>query len=213
MNLKICSYQSQESQWPQAGRHILAQYDADKVVVYQSFRPKIGEYAARNGRRLGDNFLLSRMSWIKPNFLWMMFRSGWATKENQEIVLAITLRRSAFDLILGQAVASSFDPEQHGSRDEWQAALTSSEVRLQCDPDHAPNGTKVERRAIQLGLRSSVLAQYASDWIVSIEDVTEFVAEQHKHVQSDALSLLQTPCEMVYPVSEMQAAQLGMARP
>src|SRR5262245_56200485 len=22
------------------------------------------------------------MSWVKPNFLWMMYRSGWATKEN-----------------------------------------------------------------------------------------------------------------------------------
>ena len=138
MSLNICSYQSQEAQWPQAGRHILAQYDAEAVVVYQAFRPKIGEYAARNGRRFGDNFSLSRMSWIKPNFLWikpnflwMMYRSGWATKENQETILAVSLKRTAFDAILEQAVASAFDPEQHGSRDEWQSTLIASDVRLQ----------------------------------------------------------------------------------
>lgn len=214
MNLNTCLYQDQEARWPQTGRHILAQFDAEKVVVYQAFRPKIGQYAAWHGRQFGDNFSLSRMSWIKPNFLWMMFRSGWATKENQETVLAVSLKRTAFDVILEQAVASAFDPEQHGSRDEWQDALGRSEVRLQWDPDHAPDGaTKFERRAIQLGLRGGVLAQYASDWIVNIEDITPFVTEQHKHVQAGNLSLLQTPCEAVYPVSDVQAKQLGMVRP
>ncbi len=213
MKLTTCRYQDQEAGWPQAGRHILAQFDAEKVVVYQAFRPKIGQYAAHNGRSFGDNFSLSRMSWIKPNFLWMMFRCGWATKENQETVLAISLKRPAFDLILEQAVASTFDPEQHSSRDDWQAALTASDVRLQWDPDHAPDGAKkFERRAIQLGLRGGVLAQYASDWIVSLEDITPFVAEQHKHVQSGEWARLQTPCEAVYPVSDAQAARLGMAR-
>jgi len=26
---------------------------------------------------------MNRMTWIKPNFLWMMYRSGWASKKNQ----------------------------------------------------------------------------------------------------------------------------------
>ena len=213
MNLNTCLYQDQEARWPQTGRHILAQFDAEKVMVYQAFRPKIGQYAAHNGRSFGDNFSLSRMSWIKPNFLWMMYRSGWATKENQETILAVSLKRTAFDFILEQAVASMFDPEQHGSRAEWQDALAASEVRGQWDPDHAPDGaTKFERRASQAELRGDILAQYASDWIVNIEDITPFVTEQHKHVQSGNLSLLQTPCEDVYPVSDGQAKQLGMVQ-
>lgn len=210
MNLSTCLYQGQEAQWPQTGRHILAQYDVEKVVVYQAFRPKIGQYAAHNGRRFGDDFALSRMSWIKPNFLWMMYRCGWATKENQETVLAVSLKRTAFDLILNQAVASAFDPEQHGSHAEWQAALTSSEVRLQWDPDHAPDGAKLNRRAVQLGLRGNFLARYAAEWIVSIEDITNFAADQRRHVLSADLSQLETPCEEAYPVSEALAAQLGM---
>ena len=209
MKLETCLYQDQETHWPQTGRHILAQYDAETVVVYQAFHPSIGEEATRLGR-FGDNFSLSRMSWIKPNFLWMMFRSGWAAKENQETILAVSLKRPAFDLILGQAIASSFSQEQPESHAEWQAALTASDVRLQWDPDHAPDGAKVERRAIQLGLRGDILARYASDWVVSIEDITAFVTEQHKHVQAGNLPLLQTPCETVYPVSEAQAAHLGM---
>ncbi len=212
MNLSTCLYQDQQGRWPQTGRHILAQFDAEKVVVYQAFRPKIGQYAAHHGCCFGDNFSLSRMSWIKPNFLWMMYRSGWATKENQETILAVSLKRTAFDAILEQAVASAYDPELHPNYAEWQNALVRSEVRLQWDPDHAPDGAKkFERRAIQLGLRGSALAQYASDWIVNIEDITPFVTEQHRHVQSGNLSLLQTPCEAVYPVSETQAVQLGMA--
>jgi Domain of unknown function (DUF4291) len=41
---------------------------------------------------------------MKPNFLWMMFRSGWGMKEGQETILAIWLKRSAFDTLLEQAV-------------------------------------------------------------------------------------------------------------
>ena len=61
----------------------------------------------------------------------------------------------------------------------------------------------------QLGLRGSILAHYTSDWIVSIEDITEFVADQHRHIESDQLSLLETPHEAVYPVSEALASQTG----
>jgi hypothetical protein len=28
------------------------------------------------------------MDWSKPNFLWMMYRSGWATKERRERIVA-----------------------------------------------------------------------------------------------------------------------------
>lgn len=41
-----------------------------------------------------------RMTWVKTNFLWMMFRSGWASKPNQERVLAIFVRRERFDYYL-----------------------------------------------------------------------------------------------------------------
>ena len=53
--------------------------------------------------RLGGEFKFERMSWIKTNFLWMMYRCGWASKKNQERVLAITISREGFEEILANA--------------------------------------------------------------------------------------------------------------
>jgi len=154
---------------------------------------------------------MSRMTWIKPNFLWMMYRSGWGTKENQEVTLAIRIRRSAFDEILRLAVHSSFHPEAYGSQEAWKRAIAYSDVRLQWDPDHGPSGNPVERRAIQLGLKGNILAQYAMEWIHAIQDLSEFVAEQRASVAAP-YDCLFTPREEVYPVSDpVVAARLGLS--
>ncbi|OCQ97171.1 hypothetical protein BCD64_16585 [Nostoc sp. MBR 210] len=209
MRLVTESYLNQISRWPQTGRHILAQYDDQTVVVYQAYRPEIGHFAANNGY-FGGEFSLERMSWIKPNFLWMMYRCGWGTKDGQEVVLAIWIQRSAFEEILRQAVHSSFVPELYPSKSEWQKVLKHSQVRLQWDPDHHPSGEKLERRAIQLGLRGQVLAAYAKDWIVKIEDISDFVKQQRQNLNFDYTELI-TPQEKVYPVfdSEIQK-KLGL---
>lgn len=200
MNLSTELYPQQNARWPQAGRHILAHYDAEKIVVYQAYNPQIGRYAAEHGC-FGGQFSLTRMSWIKPNFLWMMFRCGWATKENQETVLAVSLRRAAFDLLLTQAVPSSFDPAQFTTQAEWKQALAGAEVQSQWDPDHDPAGAKVERRALQLGLRGDALARYARDreWVVDIEDITAFVTDQRQYAQPGDWARLVMPQERVYP--------------
>jgi hypothetical protein len=199
MNLPTQPYLEQLQRWPNTGQHILAQFDTDTIVVYQAYRPAIGKYAAQH-QRFGGEFSFSRMSWIKPNFLWMMYRSGWGTKEGQEVTLAIRLRRTGFEEILKRAVHSSFLPEVYGSPERWRARLAESPVRLQWDPDHDPQGGKQERRAIQLGLAGEVLRSYAQDWIVSIEDISGFVAEQRVHAQASGFAKLVTPLEAVYPV-------------
>ena len=51
------------------------------------------------------------MTWIKPSFLWMMYRSGWGTKTDQERILAIDITREGFNTILSGVVLSAFDPE------------------------------------------------------------------------------------------------------
>jgi hypothetical protein len=189
------------ARWPSSGQHILAQFDDESIVVYQAYRPSIGRYAAEHGY-FGGDFKLTRMSWIKPNFLWMMYRSGWAKKEGQEVVLAVRILRSAFDTILAQAVHSTFQPTVYADKDTWKKPVAASDVRLQFDPDHDPSGAPVERRAIQLGLRGDVLARYAKEWIVNIEDISEFVHEQHEHVIAKNLAELVTPQEEVYPVED-----------
>lgn len=207
MNIETESYIEQLKRWPASGRHILAQFDADTVLVYQAYRPAVGHFAAQE-QRFGGEFSFSRMSWIKPNFLWMMYRSGWGTKEGQEITLAVRLRRAAFEEILQRAVHSSYVANAYGSPEAWKARLAASPVRLQWDPDHDPRGTKQERRAIQLGLAGDVLRSYAHDWIVSIEDISQFVAEQRTYADSNDFRRLVTPRETVYPVAKPEVAEL-----
>ncbi|HTI14199.1 MAG TPA: DUF4291 domain-containing protein [Dictyobacter sp.] len=204
-------YHHQVARWPAEGRHILAQFDDASVIVYQAYQPSIARFALTHGY-FGGKFSLSRMSWIKPNFLWMMYRSGWSSQPGQEMVLAVRLHRSAFDEILAQAVHSTYVEPVYGSQNAWKEALETSSVRLQWDPDHDPGGNKVERRAIQLGLRGDVLARYSRDWIINIEDVTAFAHEQYQHVRRNDYGSLLTPLEQVYPVTDTQvSARLGIA--
>ncbi len=194
MKLQLKKYTEQQSVWPQTGHHIMAQYDDEKIIVYQSYRPEIGNFAVKN-QFFGGAFSLDRMTWIKPNFLWMMFRNGWATKEGQETVLAIHLKRAAFENYLENAVYSSYKSKLYDSYESWQEDVKRSDVRLQWDPDHNPYGTKLERRAIQIGLRNKFITSYAKEDIIEIEDITDFVTEQHKFVKSQELEKLLIPEE------------------
>jgi hypothetical protein len=212
MPLALESYLNQAARWPASGRHILAQFDDESVVVYQAYRPAIGRYAAAHGA-FGGEFSLGRMSWIKPNFLWMMYRSAWGTSEGQTVVLAVWLKRAAFAAILAEAVPSAFRADRYASEAEWREAVARSEVRVQWDPDHDPAGAPLTRRAIQLGLRGATLARYAHEWVHAIEDITPLVREQRPHALARDDARLMLPREDVYPVAGAAAAQLGIAAP
>lgn len=207
--LKITSYAEQAPAWPQSGRHIMAQFDAESIIVYQAYRPSIAQYAVDH-QHFGGEFSFTRMSWIKPNFLWMMYRSGWASKEVQEHILAVRLKRSFFDEILASAVPSSFKADSGGSHDAWTNALAKSDVRLQWDPDHDPQGRNQERRAVQLGLRGEMLRRYGGAELVAIEDITPFVVEQRAAL-TGSLSELRMPVEKIYvPGSDQAALAAGL---
>ncbi len=141
MNLITEAYLTQLTRWPHVGQQILAQYDDSSVVVYQAYRPSIGHFAARNGY-FGGEFSLTRMSWVKPGFLWMMYHSGWARKEGQEVALAVRIKREGFDLLLAQAVHSTYTVDIYGDETHWKAEVERSEVRVQWDPDHDRRGRR-----------------------------------------------------------------------
>ncbi len=204
MNLRLRPYVEQTREWPAAGRHILAQFDADSIVVYQAYGPSIAQHAVEH-QRFGGAFSFNRMSWIKPNFLWMMYRSGWATKQGQERILAVRLRRQFFDELLLHAVPSTFDETRFANRATWQSALAASEVRLQWDPDHDPGGRRVARRALQLGLRGTALRRYGEQEATVIDDVTDIATEQRRHIVDDWSQLL-TPDESLYRPTVREAA-------
>ncbi len=191
--------------WPTEGRHILAQYDADTVTVYQAYRASIAKSAVDQGRFGGNGFSFDRMSWIKPNFLWMMYRSGWGTKPNQEVTLAVCVRREFFDMLLQHATGTAFWPEVHESREAWKSSMRRSEVRIQWDPDRDPIGAGLNRRALQLGLRGTALRGLGGEAVVSIRDVSEFVSSQRSRAQAGDWNDLVVPRERVYLVSDPEA--------
>jgi hypothetical protein len=192
-------------------RHILAQFDDESIIVYQAYNHAIGRYVVEHGR-FGGEFSFARMSWVKPNFLWIMYRSGWGTKENQEVTLALRLRREFFDSLLAEAVPSTWDRDLFATSEEWSRAVGRSSVRLQWDPDHHPSGAKLDRRAIQLGLRGAVLEAFGMTELLEVIDLSEFVAEQQSVLTSRATSALLTPRERVYvPADPTIAVRLRLS--
>lgn len=202
------SYVEQERTWPASGRHILACHDDETVIVYQAYRPSVGHHAIEYGG-FGGDFSYSRMSWVKPNFLWMMYRSDWGRSMGQEIVLGVRLRRSFFDSLLERAVPSTFDPRSCSDEAVWRAAVRDSDVRLQWDPDHLPDGSPCARRALQLGLRGDALEHYGKREIVEILDVTGFVQEQRRWLERGLENLL-VPVKCIYQPPIDIASRIGL---
>lgn len=180
----------------------MAQQVNDEVVVYQAYNKEIAEYSVENSVLGGPGFSYSRMSWIKPNFLWMMFRSGWARKENQERILAIWLKKESFLRILDEAVISSYDARLYSNHQQWEDDMKLKNVRLQWDPDHDPFGNKITRRAIQLGLKGDTLENFGKRDIQLIEDTTDFVKEGHTHVRERKLDQLYVPFEKPFLIED-----------
>ena len=157
-------------------REIRAFYTEDTVRVYQAYNQAIAEEAVKNGTFQG-NFKLDRMTWIKPSFLWMMYRCGWGTKENQEHVLAIDIKREAFDFIVQNAVLSTYNENMGISYIDWKKQIKESNIRCQWDPERDIFGNPLEYRSIQLGLRGEAVWKYVHEWIVDITDITDYVRE------------------------------------
>lgn len=123
-------------------------------------------------------------------------------KRNQERVLAFWVDKIDFESILKEAVLSSFNQKYYDNHDQWKNELNSKEVRLQWDPDHDPFGNKIERRAIQLGLKGNVLEKFGRQQIKKVEDITEFVKQQKQFVDTKQLDKLSVPIETVFKMAD-----------
>lgn len=194
---------------PEPKFRIRALHTADTITVYQAYRPKIGKAAARDGR-FPPAWSRERMTWIKPSFLWMMYRCGWATKEGQETVLAVEITREGFEWALRHACLSHYVPELHADQADWKRELRRSSARVQWDPERDLHLNPLPHRSLQLGLAGEATIRYADEWIVGIEDVTPLAKEVHALVRAgqlgEAAALL--PEERPYPVAEDAVAHL-----
>ncbi|MEV5506836.1 DUF4291 domain-containing protein [Streptomyces orinoci] len=182
---------------------VRAVYGDSAITVYQAYPKAIAERAVRAGTFVAP-FKRERMTWIKPSFLWMMYRSGWASKPGQERVLAIEITREGFEWALGHAALSHFDHTLHPNERTWRSELRESPVRIQWDPERSITLEPLTARAIQVGLSGEAVDRYVDDWVTGITDITDFVHEVHSDVTkgrtAEAVSKL--PAERYYPLPE-----------
>lgn len=195
-------YIEQKKRLPEDGNQIIGCIEQDNIILYQAFNSHIAEYAVSNQKFGGPHYSFNRMSWIKPGFLWMMYRAGWASKENQQHILAITLPIIYLKKILAQATITSFDDKLFVSHEAWKTELDKTDVRLQWDPDHDPFGNKEKRKAIQIGMKGEILRKFCTEWIARIEDITDFVKIEQARVLKSDINELNVPYEQVLNMND-----------
>jgi hypothetical protein len=191
-------------------RHrIRALHTTSTITVYQAYAPEIGLPAAQEGR-FPALWKRDRMTWIKPSFLWMMYRCGWGTKEGQETVLAVEIRRDGFEWALRHASLSSYVRGVHPDRATWQRQLKRSPARVQWDPERDLRLQPLPYRSLQLGLSGEAVRRYADEWTVAIRDVTPLAHEIQALVNSGNLDSAARvlPQERAYPVEDELLAHL-----
>jgi hypothetical protein len=186
---------------PTAGivNEIRALYDERTIRVYQAYSDTIADAALAHGTFVSPPFKMERMTWIKPSFLWMMYRSGWAKKDiGQSRVLAIDISHEGFQWALDHSCLSH--PGTGQNMDEWLAKKEESPVRVQWDPERDIYLQPLPVRAIQIGLSKLAVELYVNQWIEQITDVTLLAHEIHGLVDAgcieDAKNLL--PQEIPY---------------
>ncbi|WMD20011.1 DUF4291 domain-containing protein [Achromobacter seleniivolatilans] len=159
-------------------RQIRASYNDATIRVYQAYSDSIADTALRHGTFVSPPFKMERMTWIKPSFLWMMYRAGWGYKDTgQNRILAIDISREGFDWALSHSCASHAEPAM--SQQDWDRVKRESPVRIQWDPERDLDLHPLNHRAIQIGLGGESVHRYVHQWITRITEVTPLAHQIH----------------------------------
>jgi hypothetical protein len=191
-------------------RQIRAVYTEQTIRVYQAYSDRIANAALKAGTFVPP-FKMERMTWIKPSFLWMMYRAGWGKKTGQERILAINITRDGFEWALRNACLSHYESKVYSSNEEWLNIKQKSPVRIQWDPERDIRLNKLDYRSIQIGLSGEAVKRYVKDWIVGIEEITPLCNEIQSTLGAkkteQAMDML--PDEKIYPLPESIATNIG----
>jgi hypothetical protein len=183
-------------------RQIRAVYDDKTISVYQAYSDAIADSALTHGTFVSPPFKMDRMTWIKPSFLWMMYRSGWGKKDSgQKRILAIDITREGFEWALEHSLLSH-EAKNYTDKEEWLKIKKATPVRIQWDPERDLHLRPLEHRAIQIGLSGEAVHLYIKEWIQNIAEVTELANEIHSLVENGYLDTAKQrlPVELPYDV-------------
>ncbi|KAN0015833.1 hypothetical protein ACTFIU_005780 [Dictyostelium citrinum] len=177
---------------------IRAVFTDDTVRVYQAFNSKIADNAILHQKfTLESGWSDNRTTWIKPSFCWVLYRSGYGFKHNQERILAIDIKREAFEWILENHI----DAHETG-----KSAIPSSKKKIvvQWDPERNISISKLDGcgdiRSIQIGVKKSKIKEYNEQWIQAITDVTPIAHQIKKELDKGDLEKAKSllPDELLY---------------
>lgn len=182
-------------------QEIRADYNRDTITVYQAYGKNIALPAIKNNK-FEKPFSFNRMTWIKPSYLWLMERSNWGNKSNQDYILGIKIKRECWEKALSLGVLTDPDKEVYQSGYEWDKLFREAKVHIQWDPERNIHGGKTQVRSIQVGISRYLIEEYNNDWITEIIDLTPLtkkIASLRKLGKyKEAKRLL--PNERVYPL-------------
>lgn len=192
-------------------REIRAQQTADTLTVYQAYRSEIAE-AATAAQTFVAPFKRDRMTWVKPSFLWMMYRSGWGRKDGQEHVLAVEITRTGFEWALAHSSLSHFEPDAFATEADWREQKDASPVRVQWDPERSLRLEPLGWRSLQVGLGGEAVRRYVDEWIVGITDVSPLAHRVADLVAANDLPNARAllPNEEPYTLAQPIARRIGM---
>jgi hypothetical protein len=152
-----------------------AHFDDEGVYFYQAYNDDIANWALTNQRFGGPKFNATRMTWIKPSFAWVLYRSGYGGKHNQNRVLKVKMTHEAVANLLSQC--------------QCKEGGGGAKGRIQWDPERDVMSAEnkeprrmLRERSIQIGLKGS-LSEFYVQSVISIEDVTDLshqVGEAHR---------------------------------
>jgi hypothetical protein len=173
-------------------RQIRAVYDEKTIRVYQAYRDEIANTALAKGTFVSPPFSMTRMTWIKPSFLWMMYRAGWGLKDGQTRILAIDITREGFEWALANSSLS-----------HKPASDNSPPVRVQWDPERDLLLAPLDHRSIQIGLSGAAVQRYVHTWITGITDATSVPRQIHEALNAEHIEQAHAalPSERPYPLS------------
>lgn len=182
-------------QFDEEVQSFVGEWDNEGVWLYQAFNDAIADFALKHQRLGGPAFNPKRMTWVKPSFAWVLYRSGYGHKHNQQRVLKLKVPHEALAALLSRCKC------KHGGG--------GSKGRVQWDPardlmsaDGREPRRMLQHRAIQIGLKADLSEMYVNS-VVAIEDVTALahaVGEAHSAGTKEAMAALvpKLPIERPY---------------
>jgi hypothetical protein len=212
-------------------REIRALYDDETITVYQAYNSTIASAAvAQQQLDASPQFRTTRMTWIKPSWAWMLYRSGYSYKDaGQERILALKMRHADFLRLLRCGVLSHTPIPQARSGNsittisEGEVPTRSGQdrprttaIRIQWDPERTVRLEKLDYRSIQIGIPGVVMAEFIAG-IVSIDDVTNEARELHRILDEkpgvtdqELLDMELVPVERPFQLPDDLQKTLGM---